>query len=169
MITSSDDEDFNCSGLLTARIGCKADTKVTISQGQRGMPARAPRRSRNRETDFSDLKNVLDYVLDVRAEFIERGSLGQGSFGTVWKGQSRITGWTVAVKEILTERLEGKDLDFYTREIRILVQCKNPFLLDFIGFTLTPPYSIVTTFMPCGSLWDAIHNKLFLFRRRRRQ
>jgi serine/threonine protein kinase len=75
----------------------------------------------------------------------------------VWKGQSE-TGWTVAVKEILADRLEARDLDFFQREVQILVRCNDEFLLDFIGFSTNPP-AIVTSFMPCGSLWDRIHTK----------
>jgi serine/threonine protein kinase len=116
------------------------------------------RRGKPTETDLSELKDVFDYVVDL-SEYRDMGSLGQGTFGKVWKGQSRVTDWTIAVKELLTEHLHGKDLEFYRREVRILVLCKDPFLLDFIGFTMKPPYSIVTSFMPCGSLWDAIHNK----------
>jgi serine/threonine protein kinase len=120
------------------------------------------RRHRSRrkpsETDFSALKDIFDYVIDVD-DYREMGSLGQGTFGKVWKGESRVTGWTVAVKELLSESLHGKDLEFYQREVQILVRCKDPFLLDFIGFTMKPPYSIVTSFMPCGSLWDAVHNQ----------
>jgi serine/threonine protein kinase len=98
---------------------------------------------------LSALKDIFDYEIDVD-DYRDMGSLGQGTFSRVWKGQSRITNWTVAVKELLTDRLHGKDLEFYQREVQILVRCKDPFLLDFIGFTMEPPYSIVTSFMPCG-------------------
>jgi serine/threonine protein kinase len=110
------------------------------------------------EPDLLGLEDVSDYVIFID-EYADLGSLGQGTFGKVWKGQSRITGWTVAVKELLTDRLDGQDLEFYRREVRILISCNDPFLLDFLGFTMTPPYSIVTSFMPCGSLWDGIHNR----------
>ena len=39
----------------------------------------------------------------------------------------------------------------------ILIQCNNPFLLDFIGFSAEPKLSIVTSFMRQGSLWDILH------------
>jgi serine/threonine protein kinase len=65
----------------------------------------------------------------------------------------------VVVKEIISDCLDGKDLEFYEREVHIRILCKDIFLLDFIGFTMTSPYSIVTSFMPCRSIWDVIQNK----------
>jgi serine/threonine protein kinase len=124
-----------------------------------GRPA-AARAPAAKASDFSELSGIADYLIDV-AEYRALGALGAGTFGKVWKGESRVTGWTVAVKELLADTLQGRDLAFYQREVQILVRCKDPFLLDFIGFTLSPPYSIVTSFMPCGSLWDAVHNRAF--------
>jgi hypothetical protein len=115
-------------------------------------------RAKPQESDMMKFKDIIDYAVNID-DFREMGSLGQGSFGKVWKGQSRTTGWTVAVKELLPNRMNGQDLEFYKREVEILIHCKDPFLLDFVGFTISPPYSIVTSFMPRGSLWDAIHNK----------
>jgi serine/threonine protein kinase len=115
-------------------------------------------RSKKQEADFSKFRGVVDYVVSV-SDYHQLGQLGQGTFGKVWKGQSRTTGWIVAVKELLANKLAGQDLEFYQREVEILIRCKDPFLLDFIGFTMAPPYSIVTSFMPRGSLWDAVHNK----------
>jgi serine/threonine protein kinase len=95
------------------------------------------------------MHDVRDFIVEL-SDYVPRDTLGQGSFGKVWKGQSRITGWTVAVKELFATTLVGQDLDFFERELKILVQCDDPFLLDLVGFTNTPPYSILTTFMPSG-------------------
>jgi serine/threonine protein kinase len=109
------------------------------------------------ETGIAGLQNVVDYVLNL-SDFQALGQIGQGAFGRVWKGQSLVNGWQVAVKELFSVQLDEKDLEFYRREVKILVSCDDAFLLDFVGFTMSPPYSIVTSFMPGGSLWDVIHN-----------
>jgi serine/threonine protein kinase len=106
---------------------------------------------------IAGLRNVVDYVINL-SDFQALGQIGQGAFGRVWKGQSLVNGWLVAVKELYAEHLDEKDLEFYRREVKILVGCDDEFLLDFIGFTMTPPYSIVTSFMAGGSLWDLLHN-----------
>jgi serine/threonine protein kinase len=123
------------------------------------LPRRKPpQAAKKTEPDLSGFSSVSDYIVSL-SHYQEIGSLGAGSFGKVWQGRNRITGWTVAVKELLVDTLEDQDLQFYEREAQIPVRCKGPFLLDFLGFTLTPPYSIITSFVPCGSLWDAMHTK----------
>jgi serine/threonine protein kinase len=108
--------------------------------------------------EFAGFKDVRHYLVEL-SDYIQCDTLGQGTFGKVWKGQSRITGWAVAVKELLATKLEGDELGFFQREIQILMDCDDPFLLDFVGFTNTPPYSILTAFIPCGSLWDILHGR----------
>jgi serine/threonine protein kinase len=108
--------------------------------------------------ELTELRDIRDYLVDL-SEFTRIADVGQGAQGTVWKGRSQITGWTVAVKEILQSKLEAQDLEFFQREIQILARCNDPFLLEFFGFTASPPYCIVTSFMPGGSLWDALHHQ----------
>ena len=106
---------------------------------------------------LSGMKDLRDYQISL-SDYISKGELGQGGSGRVWKGQSKLTGWMVAIKELLPEKLTEKEMEIYKREIRIMAQCNDQFLLDFIGFTATPPYSIVMPYMPSGSLWDYLHN-----------
>ena len=84
--------------------------------------------------------------------------LGKGTYGNVWLGNNKYTGWNVAVKELITKELDAQQVSFFKREVEILIKAKDPFLLDLIGFTQKPPYSILTSYMQCGSLWDMIHN-----------
>ena len=121
------------------------------------------KKHRHQEKDESTMKlagmkELRDYQIDLK-DYSPKGELGRGNFGRVWKGQSLLTGWMVAVKELMSAKLTDDELKTYQREIQILAECNDQFLLDFIGFTVTPPYSIVTCFMPSGSLWDMLHNK----------
>jgi serine/threonine protein kinase len=107
--------------------------------------------------DFSAFSHLAGYIVDLK-DFRKLEVIGHGTFGTVWKGESLVTGWTVAVKELFIDRvLAPRDIELYRGEVEILVRSKAPFLLEFIGFTVAPPYAIVTLFVPNGTLWDAIH------------
>jgi hypothetical protein len=117
----------------------------------------SPDRS-TQSTPILKIRDLREYYVDL-SEYEQRGILGLGASGQVWKGQSRITGWTVAVKQLQTSKLDPEALESFQREIDILIRCNNKFLIDFIGFTSSPPYCILTSFMPGGSLWDALHTK----------
>ena len=85
--------------------------------------------------------------------------IGEGAFGVVYLAIHKNTGIKCAVKKLLTEELEDEELLYFCREVKILACCNSFFLLPLMGFAYTKPYLIVTEFMPCGSLFDALHHK----------
>ena len=120
----------------------------------------------------SEYKDLKDFIIDL-SDFKKLDVLGKGSFSTVWKAQHITNGWIVAIKEFLIIPNKNENLpmspsnssqsnsfsekDFY-REIRILSKCiNNPFFVQLIGFSINNTYAIVTSFVPCGSLWDILH------------
>ena len=129
-------------------------------------------RWKNLPSEYNDLK---DFVIDL-SDFIKLDVLGKGSFGTVWKAQHISNGWIVAIKEfsIISNKSQGSSSsssinddqpssfteDDFFREVRILSKCtNNPFLIQLVGFSIRNTYAIVTSFVPCGSLWDVLHPK----------
>lgn len=105
---------------------------------------------------LSNMEKFKDYIIDLN-DFQFEKNIGTGSFGSVSKAKNKYTGWSVAIKQLNTSNLPAKQVEFFKREVKILLQCNNPFLLDFVGFSLEPQLSIVTTFMNQGSLWDLLH------------
>lgn len=109
-----------------------------------------------KDKDLGQMEKYKEYIVDL-SDYNRENVLGTGSFGTVYKAQNKYTGWGVAVKELNTTNLPQKQLEFFKREVMILIQCNNPFLLDFVGFSTEPKLSIVTNYMRQGSLWDVLH------------
>lgn len=121
--------------------------------------------------EYSDLK---EFIIDL-SDFVKLDVLGKGSFGTVWKAQHITNGWIVAIKEFSFKPNKEKDSISSSRndvqndsfneneffcEVRILSKCtNNPFLIQLVGFSIKGTYAIVTSFIPCGSLWDVLHPK----------
>lgn len=96
------------------------------------------------------------FVVDLK-DFVIESTIGRGGFGTVFYGIHRKSGRKCAIKELMLTTLEGKQLEFFIREIQILSKLDFPFLVPFVGFTTTFPFSILTEYIPNGSLSSVLH------------
>ncbi|KNC55107.1 TKL protein kinase [Thecamonas trahens ATCC 50062] len=80
--------------------------------------------------------------------------VGEGSYGTVYRGRWRAT--DVAVKRTRQATLTPKRLRQFVDEASTLLRLRHPNVLIFMGVILDPP-AIVTEFMDHGSLYDVLH------------
>lgn len=103
---------------------------------------------------LSELNHYKDYIIDLR-DYQNIRVIGKGAFGAVILYQNIYTGWEVAIKTVFKNT---REIEFFKREIEILINCYDPFLLDFVGFSMEGSLSIATEYMRNGSLWDLIHN-----------
>ena len=90
-------------------------------------------------------------------EFVK--DIGKGGFGKVVLAKHKKTGQLCAYKEIFEKRLTGRQFRHYIDEALTMSKCHNPFVLDLFGFTIEPPYAIITPYMPGGSLSEMINKK----------
>jgi serine/threonine protein kinase len=90
------------------------------------------------------------------ADFEIHRRIGHGAHGEVFLAAHRATGKKVAVKRFLLKALHSTMLVYFCREVKILADCANFFLLPFLGFSVSAPYVIVTEFIARGSLYDAL-------------
>ena len=97
------------------------------------------------ESDFPDL-------VVTKGQFVMGSVIGKGGFGEVYRARDRVSQRDCAYKQIFSERLEGNRMRRYIAEIKTMASCDNMFLVPLVGFTAEAPYSIVTEFMPRGSL-----------------
>eukprot|EP01018_Ginkgo_biloba_P022811 Gb_34740 [translate_table: standard] len=140
--------------------------KLEKQQGTRERLVDARRASEN-EQDPNHSRNVhprrLDPVLDDVAEWeipwedlVIGERIGLGSYGEVyhadWNGKE------VAVKKFLDQDFSGDALEEFRSEVRIMRRLRHPNVVLFMGAVTRPPnLSIVTEFLPRGSLYRLIH------------
>lgn len=84
--------------------------------------------------------------------------IGKGGYGAVWLADDMRTGNQCAVKELYVEELKGRILTNFLREIHSMIIGRGKFICPIIGYTIEPPYSIITKYMPGGDLYHAVHN-----------
>ncbi|KAK8463117.1 hypothetical protein SEVIR_1G323600v4 [Setaria viridis] len=98
-----------------------------------------------------------DLALEDVAEFeIQWEEIVIGSFGEVYRGEWH--GTEVAVKKFLQQDLSGDALEEFRTEVRIMKRLRHPNVVLFMGaITRVPNLSIVTEFLPRGSLFRLIH------------
>ncbi|XP_010041776.2 serine/threonine-protein kinase EDR1 [Eucalyptus grandis] len=108
--------------------------------------------------------NKVDQVLDdvdvgdeIQWEHLVIGErIGLGSYGEVYHADWN--GTEVAVKKFLDQDFSGAALDEFRREVRIMRRLRHPNVVLFMGAVTRPPHlSIITEFLPRGSLYRIIH------------
>lgn len=101
------------------------------------------------ETYPNYLRDISDFQFD--------HPIGHGGFGEVWLAKDLRTGHQCAIKELFTEKLTGRAISNFIREISSMIVYRDRFLLPFFGFTIEPPYSLITQYEPNGCLSQYIY------------
>uniref|UniRef100_A0A2N9I3G7 Protein kinase domain-containing protein n=1 Tax=Fagus sylvatica TaxID=28930 RepID=A0A2N9I3G7_FAGSY len=96
----------------------------------------------------------LSRILGGQGTLIRKSSnLGSRS----WR-MALILEYEVAVKKLLDQELSGAALAEFKREVRIMRRLRHPNVVLFMGAVMHPPnLSIVTEFLPRGSLYRILH------------
>lgn len=97
------------------------------------------------------------FILDHKDLVLEK-PINSGGCGEVYLGEYKPTQEKVAIKRLFSIEISKKNADLFAREVQIHAIVSHTFLVPFIGFTLTYPFTIVTKYIPNGSLYDALHN-----------
>nr|XP_043632519.1 probable serine/threonine-protein kinase SIS8 isoform X2 [Erigeron canadensis] len=127
-------------------------------------------RSAGNDSTISEvsLEDVAD--CEIAWEDITLGErIGLGSYGEVYRGDWH--GTEVAVKKFLDQEITIESLEEFKREVGIMKRVRHPNVVLFMGaVTRAPHLSIITEFLPRGSLYRLIHrpNNLLDIRRRLR-
>ncbi|XP_027178618.1 receptor protein kinase TMK1 [Coffea eugenioides] len=105
----------------------------------------------NMQISIQILKNVTN-------NFSEENILGQGGFGTVYKGALH-DGTEIAVKRMESGVLAGKGLDEFKSEIAVLTKVRHRHLVALIGYCLDGNEKLlVYEYMPQGTLSRHLFN-----------
>ncbi|XP_074385899.1 serine/threonine-protein kinase PAK 1-like [Zonotrichia albicollis] len=87
-------------------------------------------------------------------KYQEVEQIGQGAFGTVYKGLDRATGGEVAIKKM---SLRGQNRERAVNEILLLKDKKNPNIVKFLdSFLVDGDLWLVMEFMDGGTLQDVV-------------
>ncbi|CAI0400495.1 unnamed protein product [Linum tenue] len=82
--------------------------------------------------------------------------IGLGSYGEVYHGEWH--GTEVAVKRFLNQDISGESLTEFKSEVQIMKRLRHPNVVLFMGaVTRAPNLSIITEFLPRGSLYRLLH------------
>ncbi|KAL2942431.1 Serine/threonine-protein kinase EDR1 [Bienertia sinuspersici] len=108
-------------------------------------------------------ENAADQVLDdvgeceiVWEDLVLGERIGLGSYGEVYHADWN--GTEVAVKKFLDQDFSGAALAEFKREVRIMRRLRHPNVVLFMGAVTRPPnLSIVSEFLPRGSLYRILH------------
>ncbi|XP_031406805.1 probable serine/threonine-protein kinase SIS8 isoform X2 [Punica granatum] len=118
------------------------------SEGER---ERVSDRSAGDDSVKSDV--AMDDVADYEIQWEE---ITLGSYGEVYHGDWH--GTEVAVKKFLDQDISGESLEEFKSEIRIMKKVRHPNVVLFMGaVTRVPNLSIITEFLPRGSLYRLLH------------
>ncbi|VAI57146.1 unnamed protein product [Triticum turgidum subsp. durum] len=110
----------------------------------------------------SSMKTISSVMDDVAEDEISWEDLhigeriGLGSYGEVYHADWN--GTEVAVKKFLDQDLSGVALEQFKCEVRIMSRLRHPNVVLFLGYVTQPPnLSILTEYLPRGSLYRLLH------------
>ncbi|KAG6423396.1 hypothetical protein SASPL_113791 [Salvia splendens] len=116
------------------------------------------------DVDSSGNNLQIDPVLNGVAEILwEDLQIGEriGSYGEVYRAEWN--GTEVAVKRFMKQDISGDALAQFKCEIEIMLRLRHPNVVLFMGAVTRPPHmSILTEFLPRGSLYKLLHRPGFL-------
>uniref|UniRef100_A0A7N0TLR2 non-specific serine/threonine protein kinase n=1 Tax=Kalanchoe fedtschenkoi TaxID=63787 RepID=A0A7N0TLR2_KALFE len=93
--------------------------------------------------------------------------IGIGSYGEVFHAD--LNGTEVAVKRFLDQDLTGDALMQFKSEVEMMLRLRHPNVVLFMGAVTRPPnLSILTEYLPRGSLYKLLHNPSYHLDERRR-
>ncbi|KAL2236016.1 UNVERIFIED_CONTAM: putative serine/threonine-protein kinase SIS8 [Sesamum indicum] len=100
---------------------------------------------------------VLSGVAEILWEDLQIGErIGIGSYGEVYRAEWN--GTEVAVKKFMNQDISGDALAQFKCEIEIMLRLRHPNVVLFMGAVTRPPnMSILTEFLPRGSLYKLLH------------
>ncbi|XP_066329868.1 probable serine/threonine-protein kinase SIS8 [Miscanthus floridulus] len=107
------------------------------------------------KTISSVIDDIAEY--EIPWEDLDIGErIGLGSYGEVYHADWN--GTEVAVKKFLDQDLSGVSLEQFKCEVRIMSRLRHPNVVLFLGYVTQPPnLSILTEYLPRGSLYRLLH------------
>lgn len=88
--------------------------------------------------------------------------IGSGGFATIYKGSYTKAGVQVAIKKLSGTSTDAKSkarsFAMFRQEIIVHSTVSHPSIVKLYGAVLSPSFMMVLELIPCGTLFDLIHN-----------
>jgi tRNA A-37 threonylcarbamoyl transferase component Bud32 len=114
------------------------------------LPEAGPRPGSNPLTTKDEWD--LDY-----SEIVVNKEIARGSFGVVYQGSFR--GTDVAVKKLIVQNLDRKQMQDFADEVSMLKKLHHPNVVLLIGVCSQQPNLALITELLAGSLWNLLHDQ----------
>lgn len=108
--------------------------------------------------EIEEIKDELKSFIIKPSDFRLLNPIGKGGYATVYLAQNKKTGDEVAYKQLSTG-LRIKQLINFSREVSTMARVHHPFLLKLYGFSPNKPLTIVTEYIPNGSLFEFMQSE----------
>ncbi|CAN6250829.1 unnamed protein product [Urochloa humidicola] len=153
IIRDSDLHDHTTSAISNEDQRVAEDSLVNMSGSSNGNLDKLSWSSA--KTISSVIDDVAEY--EIPWEDLDIGErIGLGSYGEVYHADWN--GTEVAVKKFLDQDLSGVSLEQFKCEVRIMSRLRHPNVVLFLGYVTQPPnLSILTEYLPRGSLYRLLH------------
>jgi serine/threonine protein kinase len=99
-----------------------------------------------------------DLLVELSDYSFER-QLTSTRFSNVYLAHPTTSTSRCVIKQMSNRQLDSRQRDFYHHQISVLLKCKSPWIVTFLGYTDKPPYSIVVEYLAKGSLFQVLHKK----------
>eukprot|EP00741_Cyanophora_paradoxa_P008505 tig00001336_g8230.t1 len=140
----------------------KAGPPRTCGRCKKPVPPGAPLKKDDRLQRYLTQLELVEKVRGTLTEVAIRdlktvSNLGEGSFGKVtlceWNDRE------VACKTLMMREMSGTDVEDFRKEIEIMSRLRHENIVEFLGATLSPPFCIVTEYMPRGNVWELLRRR----------
>jgi serine/threonine protein kinase len=106
---------------------------------------------------LEEVRHELSNWIIGQTHFTFDQRLSSNSFATTFLARSGQR--QVIVKEFPAEPLVGRKLIRFCREVQTLARSAHPFVVPFVGFSLKPPFRIVTEYVGPFTLYSMLHKQ----------
>ncbi|CAI9093676.1 OLC1v1029234C2 [Oldenlandia corymbosa var. corymbosa] len=154
--------------------GLDINSSIAKNQGELSCVSKTKDLANCSQSDVHSRDEQIDQVLGGVAEWeipwedLQIGErIGIGSFGEVYR--SDWNGTEVAVKKFMNQDISSDALAQFKCEVEIMLRLRHPNVVLFMGAVTRPPnLSILTEFLPRGSLFKLLHRSNVQIDERRR-
>lgn len=95
-----------------------------------------------------------NYIISVD-DYVKIKTIGKGGYAEVWLVSYKGTEKQMALKQLFSD-ITPKQVHHFAREISCMAKADHPYFVKFLGFSPYRPMSLLTEYMPNGSLYRFI-------------